>query len=72
MHVFSAGSAEMVTPVIGAHPMAITTDGAGTVFGGQPPQDRLVVEIMDPGRRTIDSTSLSEMGVQEDAAIQEV
>lgn len=52
--------------------MEITTDGAGTVFGGQAPQDRLVVEIMDPGRKTIGSTSLAELGVQADAAIQEV
>lgn len=52
--------------------MEITTDGAGTVFGGQAPLDRLVVEIMDPGRKTIGSTSLAELGVQADAAIQEV
>lgn len=52
--------------------MEIATDGAGTVFGGQAPQARLVVEIMDPGRKTIGSTSLAELGVQEDAAVQEV
>ena len=52
--------------------MEITTDGAGTVFGGQARQDRLVVEIMDPGRKTIGSTSLAEMGVDENAKIQEV
>ncbi|KAL3163301.1 hypothetical protein ABBQ32_009693 [Trebouxia sp. C0010 RCD-2024] len=67
-----AGSADVTTTVSGAHPMEITTDGAGTVFGGQAPQDRLVVEIMDPGRKTIGSTSLAELGVQADAAIQEV
>ena len=60
------------SPVRGAHPMEITTDGAGTVFGGQARQDRLVVEIMDPGRKTIGSTSLAEMGVDENAKIQEV
>lgn len=52
--------------------MEIATDGAGTVFGGQARQDRLVVEIMDPGRKTIGSTSLAEMGVDENAKIQEV
>ena len=55
-----------------AHPMHISPDGAGTVFGGQSKSDRLVVEIMDPGRKTIGSTSLAEMGVDEDAAVQEV
>ena len=72
MCLLAAGSAEVMTQVSGAHPMEITTDGAGTVFGGQAPQDRLVVEIMDPGRKTIGSTSLAELGVQEDAAVQEV
>ncbi len=52
--------------------MEINTDGAGTVFGGQARKDRLIVEIMDPGRKTIGSTSLAEMGVDADAAIQEV
>lgn len=61
-----------ISPTSGAHPMEIATDGAGTVFGGQARQERLVVEIMDPGRKTIGSTSLAEMGVNEDAAIQEV
>ena len=55
-----------------AHPMHISTDGAGTVFGGQTRADRLVVEIMDPGKKAIGSTSLAEMGVDEDAAVQEV
>jgi len=59
-------------PVSKAHPMEISTDGSGTVFGGQTRRDRLIVEIMDPGRKTIGSTSLAEMGVDEDAAIQEV
>ena len=68
----AAGSGDGIAPVIGADPMEIGTDGAGTVFGGQPRQDRLVVEIMDPGRKTIGSTSLAEMGVNEDAALQEV
>ena len=63
---------EATLPVSKAHPMEITTDGSGTVFGGQARRDRLIVEIMDPGRKTIGSTSLAEMGVDEDAAIQEV
>ena len=68
----AAGPSDGTTPPIsGAHPMEIATDGAGTVFGGQARQDRLVVEIMDPGRRTIGSTSLAEMGVDENAKIQE-
>ena len=72
MHA-TTGSDEMpLHEVNQAHPMQISTDGAGTVFGGQARQDRLVVEIMDPGRKTIGSTSLAEMGVDEDAAIQEV
>ncbi|KAL0027014.1 hypothetical protein WJX79_008750 [Trebouxia sp. C0005] len=65
-------SGEYTLPVSQAHPMEITTDGSGTVFGGQARRDRLIVEIMDPGRKTIGSTSLAEMGVDEDAAIQEV
>ena len=70
-HLFS-GSDEVIPPVNEAHPMQIDTDGSGTVFGGQAKKDRLVVEIMDPGRKTIGSTSLAQMGVDEDAAIQEV
>ena len=67
-----AGSDEAAQLASDAHPMYISTDGAGTVFGGQTRADRLVVEIMDPGRKTIGSTSLAEMGVDEDAAVQEV
>jgi len=69
---YTLSSDEATLPVCKAHPMEITTDGSGTVFVGQTRRERLIVEIMDPGRKTIGSTSLAEMGVDEDAAVQEV
>lgn len=54
--------------------MEIATDGGGTVFQGQSRTDRLVVEIMDPYRKSSGANSIAEMGVDvaEDGAMHEV
>ena len=56
------------------NPMEINTDGGGTVFQGQSRKDRLIVEIMDPYRKTTGVNSMAEMGVDfaDDGTLHEV
>lgn len=56
------------------NPMEINTDGGGTVFQGQSRKDRLIVEIMDPYRKTTGVNSMAEMGIDvaDDGTLHEV
>ena len=48
-----------------AHPMAIPTDGSGTVLEGE--RERYVVEFVDPGKRTAATVNLAGLGIDEGA-----
>ena len=49
-----------------AHPMAIPTDGSGTVLlEGE--RERYVVEFVDPGKRTVATVNLAGLGLDEGA-----
>ena len=70
----AAGSGELIPLVNELNPMEINTDGGGTVFQGQSRKDRMIVEIMDPYRKTKGTNSIAEMGVDigEDGTLHEV
>lgn len=37
--------------------MHVATDGSGTVFEGQSHADRFIIEVVDPGKRTVTATT---------------
>lgn len=57
--VLCAGSPRAAINLL--NPLEIATDGSGTVFHEHSWADRLIVEITDPGRRPVSTTSVAEL-----------